>query len=894
MFFFVKYSSYIAAIKKNRVLSDKDLNSTNLENGGQETDSRVISLSGMYENYFLDYASYVILERAVPWINDGLKPVQRRIFHALKRMDDGRFHKVANVIGQTMQFHPHGDAAIGDALVHLGQKELMIDCQGNWGDRRTGDRAAAARYIEARLSKFALDVAFNDKTTNWQLSYDGRKKEPISLPMKFPLLLAQGVDGIAVGLSTKVLPHNFVELIKASIDVLNGKETNIYPDFMGGGMIDVSNYNRGKRGGKVRVRSKIEVVDKKTLAIREIPYGITTETLMDSIVKANDKGKIKIKKVVDNTAKEVEILVEIPSGISPDVTMDALYAFTNCEISISPNACVIIENKPAFLTVDEILKVCTEHTKFLLKWELEIQLNELLEKWHFSSLEKIFIENRIYREIEECETWEAVIETIDTELKKYVETPNVPSSVKKPPYTLNRDITEEDIVRLTEIKIKRISKFNSFKADELIVQLESDIEETRHHLAHLTDYAIAYFENLLKKYSKGRERKTVIMEFDNIRATQVVANNCKLYANLSDGFVGYGLKKDEFICECSDIDNIIVFRKDGKFLVTKIADKTFVGKNLLHVGVWKKGDKRTTYNMVYLDGASGKTYGKRFQVNSITRDREYDLTKGTPRSKVLHFTATPNGESEIITIQLSQGCTARKKVFDFDIGTIAIKGRASQGNTLTKYPVRKVVRKEIGKSTLGAQKIWMDEASGRLNTSERGKYLGAFDTGNNILAIYQDGSYELTDYELTNRYDVSSLMLIERFEPASVLSAIYYESDKKATYAKRFVIETSKTEQKFNFIGENSRSSLLYISTHPNPEISFKTKEKKGVEEHSEKLAEFIDVKGWKALGNKLTSGKPIEVKGIHIEKEVSEMEMEEKTDEETKNEQNIQGKMFD
>ncbi len=873
---------YLYGLKIEELKDNKTNSAEEPEDKSSGGTDRVISLSGMYENYFLDYASYVILERAVPYIEDGLKPVQRRILHAIKAMDDGRFHKVANVIGQTMQFHPHGDASIGDALVQLGQKDLLIDCQGNWGDRRTGDRAAAARYIEARLTKFALEVAFNAKTTEWQMSYDGRKKEPIALPMKFPLLLAQGVEGIAVGLSTKILPHNFIELIKGSINILKDKRVQIFPDFPEGGSVDVSNYNQGKRGGKVRVRAKIEKVDKKTLAIREIPYSTTTTSIIDSIIKANDKGKIKIKKVTDNTAKEVEILIELASGISPEVTMDALYAFTNCEVSISPNACVIVDNKPHFMTVEEILKISTEHTKDLLRQELEIELQEALEKWHFASLEKVFIENRVYREIEECETWEDVISTIDRELKKYIETPNEKCTGGKPQYTMHRDITEDDIVRLTEIKIKRISKFNSFKADELIAGIEEGIKETRHHLENLTDYAIAYFENLLKKYSKGRERRTVLTQFDTIKAAQVVAKNCKLYINREDGFVGHGLKKDEFVCECADIDDIIVFRKDGKFMVTRISDKTFVGKNIIHVAVWKKGDKRTTYNLVYVDGKSGKSYVKRFHVNSITRDKEYDLTKGTPRSKIHYFSSNPNGESEILNIQLSQGCSARKKVFDFDCGDIDIKGRGSQGNTLTKYPVRKVTLKEVGKSTLGAQKIWMDEVSGRLNTKERGKYLGAFDTGKNILVVYNNGTYQLTDYELTNRYDVNSILYIRAFDPESIISAIYYEVEKKATYIKRFKIETTSLGQKFNFIGENPRSTLYFVTLSNHPKVTYKVKVKKTIEETELDLLEFIDVKGWKSLGNKLTESKPISVKEIIDESAIEEATSEDNTDKPT------------
>lgn len=816
-------------------------------------DPSVISLKGMYQDYFLDYASYVILERAVPAVMDGLKPVQRRILHSMKQMDDGRYHKVANIIGQTMSYHPHGDAAIGDALVNLGQKDLLIDCQGNWGDIRTGDRAAAARYIEARLTKFALEVAFNPQTTDWQLTYDGRKKEPINLPMKFPLLLAQGTDGIAVGLSTKILPHNFVELVKASIKILQGKSFKIYPDFQTGGMVDVANYNDGKRGGKVRVRAKIEQVDKKTLAIRELPYAVTSTNLIDSIIKANDKGKIKIKKVTDNTAKDVELLVELVPGTSPDVTIDALYAFSNCEISLSPNACVIIDDKPHFLTVSEMLKICTESTKALLRMELEIKKAELEEKWHFASLEKIFIQNRIYHEIEECETWEAVIETIDQELKKYISTPADKARKTDKRVRLLRDITQEDIVKLTEIKIRRISKYNAFKADELIAKIEEELDEVKHHLAHLTEYAIAYFESLLSKYGKGKERRTKIIEFDSIRATAVVANNAKLYVNYKEGFVGYGMKKDEFISDCSDIDNVIAFRKDGKFQVVKISDKVFVGKNIIYANVWKKGDDRTTYNLVYVDAKTGRSMAKRFNVTAITRDKEYDLTKGAKGSKILYFTANPNGESEVVNIQLSQGSTAKKKNFDFDFSELAIKGRASQGNIVSRYPIRKITQLEVGKSTLGAQKVWMDEVSGRLNTADRGLFLGEFDTGNAILAIYKDGSYEIADHDMTRRFDPKELIHISKFDEKIILSAVYYDGNKGATLVKRFQIETSTNNQRFSFITDHRSSKLLFASAKANPQIKYGMKVKSKKIEGELKLAEFIDVKGWRALGNKLT-----------------------------------------
>ncbi|HMX84289.1 MAG TPA: DNA gyrase/topoisomerase IV subunit A, partial [Saprospiraceae bacterium] len=735
---------------------------------------QIISVKGMYKSYFLDYASYVILERAVPALEDGLKPVQRRILHALREMDDGRYNKVANIIGQTMQYHPHGDAAIGDAMVNLGQKDLLIDCQGNWGDIRTGDGAAAPRYIEARLTKFALEVAFNKQTTEWQLSYDGRKNEPVVLPMKFPLLLAQGVEGIAVGLSTKIMPHNFIELIDASIAYLQNEPFQLYPDFLTGGSVDVADYNDGQRGGKIRVRAKIDASDKKHLVIRELPYGVTTTALIESIVKAADKGKIKIKKISDNTAAEVEILIELLPGVSPDVTMDALYAFTACEVSISPNACVILDDKPHFVTVSDMLKNATEFSKKLLGWELDIKKNELEESWLFASLEKIFIENRIYHDIEECETWEEVMTTIEAGLKKYVATPSDYNGKTDRRLKLLRELTTEDYTRLTEIKIKRITKFNSFKADEHIRQLEADLEETKYNIAHLNDFTINYYQRLKEKYGKGRERKTEIKNFESIIAQEVVANNAKLYANYKEGFVGFGLKKDEFITDCSDIDDVIAFRKDGKFSVVRIADKVFVGKDLIYTNVWKKNDERTTYNLIYLDGRSGKTFAKRFNVTSITRDKEYDLTQGTPNSKVIYFSANPNGESETVTISLSATSSARIKQFEFDFGELAIKGRNSQGNTITKYPVRKVIQKELGKSTLGAKVFWFDETTGKLNTDERGRKIGAFDTGDMILSIYRDGSYLISEPDTTTRYEVEKLIDLNKFDPDRILNVLYY------------------------------------------------------------------------------------------------------------------------
>ncbi len=808
-------------------------------------------VSGMYENYFLDYASYVILERAVPLLHDGLKPVQRRILHALKTMDDGRFHKIANVIGQTMQFHPHGDAAIGDALVNMGQKDLLIDCQGNWGDTRTGDRAAASRYIEGRLSKFALEVAFNPKITEWQASYDGRKKEPVSLPMKFPLVLAQGVEGIAVGLSTKILPHNFCELIQASINILKGKKATLYPDFPHGGSIDIENYNQGKRGGRVRCRANIEIRDKNTLLVKDVPYGTTTGGIMESIVKANDKGKIKIKRVVDNTAKEIEIQIDLPNDVSPDLTIDALYAFTDCEVSISPNACVIIDQKPHFLTVDDILNISTHHTRDLLRQELEIRLHELKERLLFSSLERIFIEHRIYRDIEECETWESVIETIDKGLEPFKS-------------QFFREITEDDITRLTEIKIKRISKYDAFKADELINRLEQEIKEVEHHLANLTEFAINYFKSLLDRYGKGRERKTEITAFDNIQVTQVAVANEKLYVNRKEGFVGYGLKKDEFVCDCSDLDDIIVFRKDGKYLVTKVQDKSFVGKDILHVDVWEKGNERKIYHAIYRDPVDKRNYVKRFAVKAITRDREYDVTKGNPGSKLLYFAVHLNSEEEVVTILLTQNCRAKNKEFDFDFGELAIKGRNSQGNVLTKYPIRKITQKSIGSSTLGGMKIWLDETVGRLNTDERGKLLGEFDTEDKILVIYNNGSYELTDFELTNRYDMKKIEVIEKFDEERVITAVHYDGKNNDYYVKRFQIETTTVDRPFTFISEETGSKLIYVSVDVHPRVEYTiTKGKKDKQSFKVDLSDFIEVKGWRANGNKLDRRKIVKIKPL-------------------------------
>lgn len=817
-----------------------------------------VLLSDMYESWFLDYASYVILERAVPAVDDGLKPVQRRILHAMKEMDDGRYNKIANVIGQTMQYHPHGDASIGDAIINLGQKDLLIDTQGNWGDVRTGDSAAAPRYIEGRLSKFALDVAFNAKTTEWQLSYDGRKNEPVALPMKFPLLLAQGAEGIAVGLSTKILPHNFCELIEASVKYLKGKKFELYPDFATGGMIDVSNYNDGERGGKVRVRAKIETEDKKTLVIKDVPYGITTGQLVDSILKANDNGKIKIKSVVDNTAKDVELVVQLAPGVDSDQAIDALYAFTDCEISISPNACVIINDKPHFVGVTQLLKHSVEHTKALLLKELQIKLGELENDWHYSSLEKIFIEKRIYRDIEEETTWEGVLEAIDKGLKPY----------KK---KFRREITQDDIIRLTEIKIKRISKFDSFKADEHIKGVESGIEEVKHNIEHLNDYAISYYDNLLKKYGKGRERKTEIRPFETIQATTVAIANAKLYVNYKEGFIGTGLKKDEFAFDCSDLDNIIVFKKDGTMVVTKVADKTFVGKDIIHLDIWQKNDDRTTYNMIYVDGKSAVSYAKRFNVTGVTRDKEYNLTKGNPNSKVHYLTANPNGEAEVVNITLSPGSKARIKVFDFYFETLEIKGRSAQGNQLTKYPIRNVKLKEKGRSTLAGQKIWYDDTVGRLNKDGNGMLLGSFMPEDKIIAFYKDGSYELTDFELTNRYEPDEVVRIELFNPERVITAVYYDEKSGNFYAKRFKVEATTLKNKYSFIKDGEGNYLELVTTKQDPVLVLKTgKKKSDLTEEIMAVGEHIDVTGWRTVGTKI---------GDSTLKEISLEEQDESSD---------------
>ncbi|WP_300793266.1 DNA gyrase/topoisomerase IV subunit A [uncultured Bacteroides sp.] len=799
-------------------------------------------LSGMYQNWFLDYASYVILERAVPHINDGLKPVQRRILHSMKRLDDGRYNKVANIVGHTMQFHPHGDASIGDALVQLGQKELLIDCQGNWGNILTGDSAAAPRYIEARLSKFALDVVFNPKTTQWQSSYDGRNREPITLPVKFPLLLAQGVEGIAVGLSSKILPHNFNELCDASIAYLKGEPFQLYPDFQTGGSIDVSRYNDGERGGVVRVRAKISKLDNKTLCISEIPYGKTTSSLIDSILKAVEKGKIKVKKVEDNTAGKVEILVHLAPGVSSDKTLDALYAFTDCEINISPNCCVIDNKKPHFLSVSDVLKKSTDNTLDLLRQELNIEREEKLEALHFASLEKIFIEERIYKDakFEQAENMDAACEHIDDRL-----TPFYPQMV--------REVTKEDILKLMEIKMARILKFNKDKADELIARLKGEIEEIDNHLAHITDYTINWYEGLKAKYGKNFERKTEIRNFDVIVATKVAEANEKLYINREEGFIGTGLKKDEFVCNCSDIDDVIIFYKDGKYKIVRISDKLFVGKNILYVNIFKKNDKRTIYNVIYRDGKDGAYFIKRFNVTSMIRDREYDVTQGNPGSKIMYFTANPNGEAEVVKVALRPNPRIKKLILERDFSEISIKGRQSMGNLLTRLEVHKISLKHRGGSTLGGRKVWFDYDVLRLNYDGRGEYLGEFHSEDSILVVHKNGEFYTSDFDLNNHYD-SDIMILEKYDPEKVWTAVLYDADQQNyPYLKRFCFEQSTKRQ--NFLGENKQNELLLLTSETYPRINVVFG---GHDSFREPMivdaGEFVGVKSFKAKGKRLTT----------------------------------------
>ncbi|NEU09864.1 DNA gyrase/topoisomerase IV subunit A [Flavihumibacter sp. R14] len=822
----------------------------NLKN--DETLHAVTPLSGLYENWFLDYASYVILDRAVPHIHDGLKPVQRRILHSLKEMDDGRFNKAANVIGNTMKYHPHGDASIGDAMVQIGQKNLLIDMQGNWGDPVTGDSAAAPRYIEARLSKFALDVVFNPDTTEWQSSYDGRNREPVTLPVKFPLLLAQGADGIAVGLATKVMPHNFIELLDASVEVLKGQRPNLVPDFPMGGMADFSNYNEGMRGGKVRVRARIIERDKKTLAITEIPFTTTTGGLIDSVISANDKGKIKIKKIEDNTAKDVEIIIHLAPGISPDVTIDALYAFTDCEVSISPNTCIIKSDRPYFLSVNDILIESTHHTRALLKQELEIKLAELKEKIFFSSLLKIFIQEGMYKnpEYENSGNFDAVLIVLNNLFEPFFP-------------QFYRQIVSEDYKKLIDKPMSSITRFDVKKADEQMKALENEIREVNKNLKHLTDFTIAWFERLKSKYGAGRERKTEIRAFDKVEAAKVALANVKLFMNRQDGFIGTGLRKDEFVCDCSDLDEIIVFREDGKFTVSKVAEKTFAGKGIIHAQVFKKNDERTVYNLIYRDGESGTSYVKRFSVLGVTRDKEYDLTKGGKGSKILYFTANPNGEAEIVNIQLKPHSKLKKLQFDLDFAVQAIKGRSSMGNIVTKYPVRKVTLKSKGVSTLSGRKIWFDEILKRLNVDGRGKYLGEFDGDDKIITLNRDGVYELSSFDLSNHFD-DHLKIIEKYDAEKVFSVIYLEGKTKNYYLKRFTFENVSVGKKSSIISEENGSKLVLISGSKNPLVKFQqVKGKSQVEEDVElRLSEAIDVKGMRAMGNRLS---PHEVKNIEL-----------------------------
>ncbi len=812
------------------------------DNKEEDSHDTITKVTGMYKDWFLDYASYVILERAVPAIEDGFKPVQRRIMHSLKELDDGRYNKVANVVGHTMQYHPHGDASIGDAMVQIGQKELLIDCQGNWGNILTGDGAAASRYIEARLSKFALEVIYSPKITDWGVSYDGRRAEPNNLPVKFPLLLAQGAEGIAVGLSTKVLPHNFNELIDASIKILKGKSFTLYPDFMTAGIADVSNYNDGLRGGRVRVRAKIAQLDKNTLVITQIPFSTNTTTLIDSILKANEKGKIKIKKIEDNTAAEVEILIHLYPGVSPDKTIDALFAFTACETSVAPLGCVIEDNKPLFIGVSSMLKISTDRTVQLLKSELEIQLSELEEQWHFLSLERIFIEEKVYRLIEEETTREGVILAVDEGLKPHIK-------------MLKRAVTEEDILRLLEIKIMRISRFDSNKAQDKIEALEGTIEQVKYDLEHLIDFAIAYFTKLKEKYGKGRERQTELRIFDDIEATKVVLRNTKLYVDRAEGFVGTSLKKDEYVTDCSDIDDVIVFLRDGSMMVTKVDAKTFVGKDIIHIAIFDKSDKRTIYNVIYRDGKSGPSYVKRFNVSGVTRDKSYDLTNGTKGSQILYFTCNPNGEAEVVTVILRQVGSIKKLKFDMDFAKIAIKGRASKGNLVSKYPIKKIEIKEKGISTLLPRKIWYDETVQRLNVDGRGELLGEFRPNDKILIIQQSGKLKVVIPDLATHFD-EDMIVLEKWVPKKPISAIYYDGEKERYYLKRFLVETENKEE--TFITEHPSSHLEIVSTDYRPVAQLVYPKIKGVQKDSlhVDIEEFIAIKGIKAMGNQLCSEK--------------------------------------
>lgn len=827
-----------------------------------------LSVSQMYEKWYIDYASYVILERAIPRFEDGLKPVQRRILHALKNIDDGRFHKVANVIGQTMQYHPHGDAAINDALVSLGQKDLLVDTQGNWGDYRTGDRAAASRYIETRLTDFAKEVAFNNNITDWVDSYDGRNKEPDVLPVKFPILLYQGTEGIAVSLSTKILPHNFNELIKAIILYLKGKSFSLFPDFNTGGYIDIDLYNKGARGGKVRVRSDIEVLDKNTLVINSVPYGVTTTSLIDSILKANDKNKIKIKNIEDNTSENVEIVINLVKGTSPDMTIDALYAFTNCEVSISPNCCVIIDNKPEFININKLLKYSVNHFMKIFNMELEYKLNKLLNSWHKQSLEIIFISNKIYRKIENLSTWDSIISTISDSLKPFEK------KLKEP-------ITEDDIARLTELRIKRISKYDLDKAQQNILCIEQDIKEVKFNINNLIEYAITYYEKLLSNFSEGKARKTVIQKFDNISARRVAIANKKLYVNRKDGFVGFDLKSDEFVSECSELDNVIVFLKNGTYIVTSIESKQYIGNDILHVAVWKKNDDHMVYNYVYKDAKTGWSYVKRFSVTAAIKDRVYSLTKNEDQSTALYITANPNSEAEVISIDLDLRSKARIKNLRYDFSILDIKNKTSKGNILTKHLIRKIIHFSKGESTLGGKDLWIDESVGKLNFESRGKYLGKFDSSDTLLCIKSDGSYVIVSIDLNQRFKLNDILILEKFNPESIISCMYYDSDTKNSYIKRFSIETSTLDKEFYFLDENRSMRLLLATIGADSTFKFNYHSASGQKKIKEiNVDEFVAVKGWKSIGNKVNhykrmSGYEVIEKKIDSEQPSIEKELE-------------------
>ncbi len=823
------------------------------------TDDSLIPISGMYKDWFIDYASYVILERAVPSVEDGLKPVQRRILHSMKDLDDGRFNKVANIVGHTMQYHPHGDASISDAIVQIGQKDLLIDTQGNWGNLLTGDSAAASRYIEARLSQFALDVVYSPKITEWQLSYDGRRKEPVNLPLKFPLLLAQGAEGIAVGLSTKVLPHNFIELIDSSIKYLRGRRFDIFPDFPTGGVVDITQYNDGKRGGRIKVRAKIDQLNKNTLVISQIPYTTTSSSLIESILKANDKGKIKVKKIEDNTSSEVEILIHLPSGVSPDKTIDALFAFTNCEVSISPLSCIIDNHKPIFISVSEVLKRSTDLTKELLGKELQVKLNELNQMWHNSTLEKIFIENRIYRSIEDKESWDAVLNAINKGLEPFI---NV----------LKKEINEDDIIRLTEIKIKRISKYDIGKADKKIKQIEEEIKSVQFNVENLNDYSIKYFKDLRSKYSKGRERKTEIRIFDDVDVKKVVVRNSKLYVNRSEGFVGTALKKEEFVEECSDIDDVIVFTDEGNMVVSKIERKKFVAKNIIHLAVFRKKDSRTVYNMIYKDGKSGTSYMKRFNVTGITRDKPYNLTSNNPKTKVLYFSSNPNGEAEIVTIQLRQSGSVKKLKWDLDFGDLSIKGRSVKGNIVTKYSINKVLFKEKGLSTLKPRKIWFDETVSRINVENRGDLLGEFKPDDDLLIVSSSGILKILPPDLSMHFP-DDMIILEKADRSRPISVVYFNSKKNIYFIKRFTLGLLKGEQKYVDVSKNIQVEL--VSTDWKPVIELVIKNGKVLNRDQINVFDFINIKGIKAIGNQLSKKQLKEINlldPIPYEPEIKEL----------------------